>query len=92
MNADPKSFNTPQVHAFGAEKIDDLGRAIVTLTKEVCVLLDRQAVLEAKLEEAGITTQETLDTWEPDEATQARIDAKMGAVIEAVLREMSGAQ
>ncbi len=90
MNVDPKSFNTPECHAFGPDKIDDLGRAIVTLTKEVCVLLDRQAVLEAKLEEAGITTRESLDTWEPDEATQARIDAKMGAVIQAVLREMSG--
>lgn len=90
MNIDPKSFNTPEVSAFGPNKIDDLGRAVVTLTKEVCVLADRLAVLEAKLEKAGVASVDELDTWEPDEATQARIDARMGAIIKAVLKEMSG--
>ncbi len=89
MSVDPKTFNRPQIEALGADKVDNLGRAVLTLTKEVCVLLDRQAVLEAKLEEAGITTREALDTWEPDEATQKRIDDQMGAVIQAVVREIS---
>lgn len=90
MNVDPRSFNQPEIEAFGADKVDNLARAVLTLTKEVCVLLDRQAVLETKLEEAGVTTREALDTWEPDEATQKRIDDQMGAVIQSVMREISG--
>lgn len=90
MTADPKSFNNPVYGGLPPHKIDDLGRAILTLTKEVCVLADRLAVLETKLEEAGLADREVLDTWEPDEATQARIDERMGAIIKSVLKEMTG--
>ena len=92
MNVDPKSFNNPAYTGLAPHKIDDLGRAILTLTKEVCVLADRLAVLETKLEEAGVVDREMLDTWEPDEAAQARIDERMGAIIKAVLKELTGTQ
>ena len=89
---DPRSYNMPPADAFGPDKIDDLGRAILTLTKEVCVLADRQAVLETMLEEAGVTNVEALDTYQPNEAAQARIDAKMQAIISSVLGEMWSAE
>ena len=89
---DPRSFNLPPATAFGPDKMDDFGRALLTLTKELCVLADRQAVLETMLEEAGVADLEALDTYQPNEAAQARIDAKMQAIIGSVMSEMWSAE
>ncbi len=90
MSVDPKSFNMPDADALGPEQIDDLGRAVLTLTKELCVLIDRQVIVEKLLEDAGIATAEQIDTYQPDDALQKVIDARTSEVVRAVIGELSG--
>jgi hypothetical protein len=47
MIDDPRSYNTPELKALLPEQIDNLGRAVISLTREICVLTDRLAVTEA---------------------------------------------
>lgn len=85
MSDDPKSFNLPAIHGLRADQIDNLGRAVLNLTREVCVLTDRLAVMEAVLAERGIDISEAVDTHQPDAALQARIDAQVDRIISEVL-------
>ncbi len=80
----------PDADALGPEQIDDLGRAVLTLTKELCVLIDRQVIVEKLLEDAGIATAEQIDTCQPDDALQKVIDARTSEVVRAVIGELSG--
>lgn len=48
-------------------RIDDLGEAIIALTREIWVLSDRQAVLEAVLSDQGIDCS-AVDRYQPDAA------------------------
>ena len=51
---DPRSFNTPKSEIFSAEQIDNVARAVLTLTREIAVLNDRVMVLEEVLGQKGI--------------------------------------
>ena len=70
------------------EDIDRLGKALITLAKELWVVKDRQRVLEAALAENGIVTSELLDGWEPDEALQATLGKDRAAFIESLLKAL----
>jgi hypothetical protein len=89
MNEDPRSYNTPEFKALLPEQIDNLGRAIISLTREVCVLTDRMAVTEAVLAARGIDIAEAVDTHQPDAALQARIDAQVNRIIGDILTTLS---
>lgn len=56
-----------------AEDLDRLGQALLTLTKEVWVLRDRQRILEAALEDAGVLPVDAIDTYEPDATLKAAL-------------------
>lgn len=83
-------FNTPDFRGLGTEHLDGLARAVVLLTREVCVLTDRMLVMEAVLEAKGIAAAEAIDTHAPDAALQARIDARSEALIGNVLKALAG--
>lgn len=87
---DPTSYNFPQVKALGAGDIDRLGRALLSLTREICVLTDRQAVLEKLLEDAGVLAADRIEHYAPDEAVQARIDKRMAAIVQSIMSELVG--
>ncbi len=87
---DPTSFNFPPSNALGPDKMDDLGRALISLTREICVLTDRQVVLEKLLEDAGIVTGEAIDRFQPDAELQAKIDARTSAIVKSVVGELLG--
>jgi hypothetical protein len=89
MSEDPRSYNTPELKALLPEQIDNLGRAIITLTREVCVLTDRMAVTEAVLAERGIDIAEAVDTHQPDAVLQKRIDAQVNKIIGDILTTLS---
>ena len=89
-SSDPTSFNFPPSNALGSEKMDDLGRALISLTREICVLTDRQVVLEKLLEDAGIVAGEAIDRFQPDGELQARIDARTAAIVNSVVGELLG--
>ncbi len=65
-------------------RLDDLGEAIIALTREIWVLTDRQAVLEAVLAEQGIDMSK-VDSYQPDAAMSAALDARRQRLIDNVL-------
>ncbi|WP_174284805.1 hypothetical protein [Sphingomonas bacterium] len=65
-------------------RIDDLGEAILALTREIWVLTDRQAVLEAVLGQAGIDTG-SIDRYQPDAAMTARLADRRQQLIDNIL-------
>ena len=89
-NADPRSFNTPQSDIFGPDNIDNIARAVLTLTREVAVLHDRVMVLEQVLEENGIVVREMIDTYQPSEEFQARADAAIQILTRNVIAALQG--
>lgn len=89
-SSDPTSFNFPPSNALGPDKMDDLGRALISLTREICVLTDRQVVLEKLLEDAGIATAEAVDRFQPDAELQAKIDARTSVIVKSVVGELHG--
>jgi len=75
---------TPERRILPEARIDDLGGAILALTREIWVLTDRQMVLEAVLAEEGIDTGR-IDGYQPDEAMTRRLDARRQRLLDAVL-------
>lgn len=90
-NADPKSFNLPDVECLGPEHIDNLGRAVLTLTRELAVMSDRVLVLEELLANQGAIAEGAVDTFQPDEAFIARSEEAMGKITSCVLASLYGA-
>lgn len=88
---DPKSFNTPATEILKAGHIDNVARAVLTLTREIAVLNDRVMVLEELLEKNGVVASEAIDTYQPSEAFQARADKSMQAITGAVIAALQGA-
>ncbi len=89
MSEDPRSYNTPDLKALLPEQLDNLGRAVISLTREICVLTDRMAVTEAVLAARGIDIAEAVDTHQPDAALQQRIDAQVNRIIGDMLSTLS---
>jgi hypothetical protein len=63
---------------------DSLAEALLALTREVWVLTDRLAIVEAVLEAKGGLTQADIETYQPDAAVEARLSARRQALIGAV--------
>ena len=89
-NSDPKSFNLPDVELLKPEHIDNVARALLSLTREVAVLSDRVIVLETLLEKHNVLASENVDTFTPDEAFEARSQADMQNIIGNVLGALQG--
>jgi len=85
MIEDPRSYNTPALKALLPEQIDNLGRAVISLTREICVLTDRLAVTEAVLAARGLDIADAVDTHQPDAALQGRIDQQVNRIITEIL-------
>ena len=80
----------PQSDIFGPDNIDNIARAVLTLTREVAVLHDRVMVLEEVLEENGIVVREMIDTYQPSEEFQARADAAIQILTRNVIAALQG--
>ncbi|MEP3225584.1 MAG: hypothetical protein ABJO01_06385 [Parasphingorhabdus sp.] len=87
---DPKSFNFPDGSLLLPEQTDNLGRALISLLREVCVLTDRQLILEQALADQGIDVSHAVNNYQPDEALQKRLDDKTGAIIDSVIGDLTG--
>ena len=88
---DPREYNTPDGQIMGEAHVDNLARAVLTLTKEVAVLTDRVMVLETLLEQQGVVTSDAVDAYQPDEAFQKRADAAVAAISGGVIAALQGA-
>lgn len=68
-----------------AEDLDRLGQAVLTLTKELWVLRDRQRIMEAALAEAGVLAADLLDTYEPSAELKTALREERRQLIATVL-------
>jgi hypothetical protein len=86
--SDPTAFNTPPRAIFTSAQVDDLAQALLTLTRELWVVKDRQRVLEAVLAERGIDVTAAIESHTPSPALEAELAAEgkrlVGAVIAAL--------
>lgn len=90
MNSDPKRFNNPAGSQLQRQQTDDVARALLSLTREVCILTDRLAVLETVLTSNGLDVSEAVDTYQPDEALKRKISARTSKIIEDVVASLGG--
>ena len=72
-----------------ADDIDQLGQALLTLTKELWVLRDRQRILEAALADAGLLTAAAIDSYEPSAELKAALRTERQQLIDTVLDSLS---
>lgn len=70
------------------EDIDQLGQALLTLTKELWVTRDRVRILEQALNDAGVLSPGAVDKLQPDATLSEELDAERAALIDAVLRAL----
>lgn len=90
MSADPASFNLPDIACLSPDRIDNVARAVLSLTRELVVLTDRVLVLEQVLESRGIPVADAVERHQPDAALQARIDTAAAAIIDSVVAALRG--
>ena len=71
------------------EDVDRVGQALLTLTREVWVLRDRQRILEAVLEKAGVITATAIDTYEPSEDLKTALRDERRHLIDSILNTLT---
>ena len=71
------------------EDIDRLGQALISLTKELWIVKDRQKILEAALADAGVVLPETIDKYQPDEVLSQQLETERAQLIEQVLTTLA---
>lgn len=94
MNAmTPKTFERPisepvNRRMLTVDQLDDLGEAMLSLTREVYVLTDRVRVLEAVLEKHGVLASAEIDAFQPGPELQAELNAKRDAIVHNLMRAL----
>ena len=63
---------------------------MITLTKEIWVLIDRLHIMEAVMAENGIDISEQVKTYQPDAKLQSKLKEENQALIERVLSALTG--
>ena len=71
------------------EDVDRVGQALLTLTSEACVLSDRQRILEAALEKAGVITAAAIDTYEPSDDLKTALRDERPHLIDSILNTLT---
>ena len=90
MNDDPRSFNSPDRPTLTADDMPGVGQAVMTLTHELYVLIDRIAALEAVLERHGLNVSEEIEAYKPNEEQQERLNQRGRALVARVTNALAG--
>ena len=90
MNDDPRSFNSPDRPTLTADDMPGVGQAVMTLTHELYVLIDRIAALEAVLERHGLNVSEEIEAYKPSEEQQERLNERGRALVARVTNALAG--
>lgn len=70
-------------------QVDDLGRALLVLARELWVTKDRQRVLEAVLEERGIAVADAVRDYQPKDALADELAAERQRFTREVMRALA---
>lgn len=87
---DSKDFNQPDRASLDNTDVGSVAQAVLTLTKELWVMRDRLAVLEAVLAEKGIDVSEDADRYQPNEEMQKQLDEQAKKLVVAILDALNG--
>ena len=90
MNDDPRSFNNPERPTLTADDMPGVGQAVMTLTHELYVLIDRIAALEAVLELHGLNVSAEVEAYKPDPEQQERLNQRGRALVARVTNALAG--
>lgn len=70
------------------DQLDDLGRALLVLARELWVTKDRQRILEAVLEERGIAVAEAVRDYQPKDAVAEELAAERQRFTQEIMRAL----
>ena len=90
MNDDPRSFNSPDRPTLTADDMPGVGQAVMTLTHELYVLIDRIAALEAVLERHGLNVSDEIEAYKPNQEQQERLNQRGRALVARVTNALAG--
>jgi uncharacterized ferritin-like protein (DUF455 family) len=91
MKATRLLSDAPERRILKPEQIDDLGQAVLALTREVWLVTDRMLVLERVLEARGLSVTAEIDAFIPDAEFAADLEARRNRLLEAVLTALRAA-
>jgi hypothetical protein len=72
-------------------QLDNVGHAVMALAREVWVLTDRLAVVEALLEAKGIVVEAEVDTYQPGPEQESTLKLRRDRLIATIQDCLSGA-
>ena len=72
------------------DQLDNLGEAVIALTRELWVLSDRVAVLEALLAKKGVVEDGEVDAFQPDDAQQQDLKTRRERLLRTVETALYG--
>jgi hypothetical protein len=70
---------------LNADDLDQLGKAILSLTEELWVMKDRQRVLESLLAEAGFIGKNAVDAHQPDDTLARQLSEDRQQLLDNVV-------
>ncbi|MFK7829439.1 MAG: hypothetical protein AB8B57_06640 [Congregibacter sp.] len=90
MSKSPTSFNSPGRKTLAEADIEGVANALLALSREVWVLIDRLAATEAVLAARGIDIREDIENFTPDATLRKELDGRGATLVDNVLRAMAG--
>jgi len=86
----PSTVQPRRRKALKPDDIDKVGAAVITLTKELWVLKDRQAITEAVLKKHGLDLSEEIDRFVPSGELEEKLSAERQNLIKKVTQDLTG--
>ena len=90
MKAAPRSFNNPGRPTLTLDDLPGVGQALMTLTHELYVLIDRVAALEAVLGRHGLNVSKEIESYRPDTEQQQQLNERGRALVARVTNALAG--
>ena len=75
--------------SLSVDDIDNLGKAVATLARELWIVKDRFMILEAVLEKHGINAAHEIDALTPDSKLAERLAASREELIENLMQALN---
>ena len=85
----PRDFNNPGRETLSDADIGSVGLVLLSLTKEIWIIRDRLAVMEAVLAEKGIDIREDIEAYQPDREMRDALREQGNQLVSEVLNTLA---
>jgi hypothetical protein len=75
--------------ALHGTDVDRLGQALITLTKELWIVKDRQRVLENILADAGLLKSTAIEKYQPGPALETELKTQRQKLVDDVINALT---